>query len=215
MLPAIQAARESARRTQCTNNLKQIALAVHSYQAAISNYPSFSVWNGVAGNKTNDISLFARILPYIEESGLAGALGSSSNEDQVLSDGTPLQAKRIAVYICPDEINDMVKLNSDGTLNAYPGNYGGNLGPWMVFDPTGKQKPLGSFFVNSRLKPAHFTDGLSKTLLASEIKAWAPYFSGSTAATSTLPTSTSAICPGRNSQGRTERHRQQGTHRVG
>ncbi len=75
LLPAIQAARESARRTQCTNNLKQIALAVHSYQSAISLFPPFSIWGGVAGTKTNDISIFARILPYIEESGLAGALG--------------------------------------------------------------------------------------------------------------------------------------------
>ncbi len=88
----------------------------------------------------------------------------------------------------------MVKYNTDGTLNAYPGTYGGNLGPWMVYDPTGKQKSLGSFFVNSHLKPANFTDGLSKTLLAAEIKAWSPYFSGSTTATSTFPASPAAIC---------------------
>ena len=62
----------------------------------------------------------------------------------------------------------MAKLNTDGSLNSYPGTYGVNLGPWLVFDPTRQNPSLGSFYVNSRLRGADFTDGLSNTLMAME-----------------------------------------------
>ena len=194
LLPAVQAARESARRAQCLNNLKQIGLAVQNYQSAYTVYPPFSIWNGVVGSKTNDISVLSRILSYIEEESLAAGYTSGSDEDATATDGTAIQGKRIASYVCPDEINDMAKLSSDGSVNSYPANYGFNLGTWMVFDPTFLTKPNGSFFVNSRLKPAHFTDGTSKTLLAAEVKAWGSYFSGSTLATATPPVTPPDVC---------------------
>lgn len=194
LLPAVQSARESARRSQCANNLKQLGLALHNYESSAGAYPPSMFWTGVLNDKTNDISVWSRLLPFIEQSALGAAYTGISTEDQKLPDGTPIMGLRIPVYICPSEINDMAKMNTDGTLNAYPGTYGVNLGPWMVFDPTRQTTPQGSFYVNSRLRPADFTDGMSNTLFAMEMKAWSPYYSGSTTATATQPVNPSDIC---------------------
>ena len=109
-------------------------------------------WSGVLADKTNDISVWSRLLPYLEQSALCAGYTATSTEDQTLPDGTPIMAIRIPAYICPSEINDMAKLNTDGSLNSYPGTYGVNLGPWLVFDPTRQNPSLGSFYVNSRLR---------------------------------------------------------------
>ncbi len=63
LLPAIQAAREAARRTQCVNNMKNIALAIHNYHDTFNDLPylGFSGWN------LDTISWVGRILPFIEE----------------------------------------------------------------------------------------------------------------------------------------------------
>ncbi|HTQ39048.1 MAG TPA: DUF1559 domain-containing protein [Pirellulales bacterium] len=193
LLPAVQAAREAARRTQCKNNLKQCGLAVANYQLAKKVYPPSMNWSGVVGNSADDISAFARMLPYMEEGPLYGNYTATSTEDQTMPDGTPVMSIRIAAYICPSDLNDMMKMNTNGTPNSYPASYGINLGPWLVYDPTGQTKPPGSFYPNSRLMPANFSDGLSKTLLAAEVKMWSPYYSGGTV-TATLPTQTSDIC---------------------
>jgi prepilin-type N-terminal cleavage/methylation domain-containing protein len=194
LLPAVQSARESARRSQCANNLKQCALALHNYESSFGAYPPSMYWSGVLADKTNDISVWSRLLPYLEQSALSAGYTATSTEDQQLADGTPIMAVRIPAYMCPSELNDMAKLNADGSLNAYPGTYGVNLGPWMIFDPTQRTRPPGSFYVNSRLRAADFTDGLSNTLMAMEVKAWGSYFSGSTTATATPPNLPTDVC---------------------
>src|SRR6266481_5773802 len=73
LLPAVQQAREAARRSQCQNNLKQIGLAIYNYESAYTRYPS-------AGEHTNEtlaarrmfpVSLFVAILPFIDETAIA------------------------------------------------------------------------------------------------------------------------------------------------
>jgi prepilin-type N-terminal cleavage/methylation domain-containing protein len=195
LLPAIQAARESARRTQCTNNLKQAALALHNFETSKGSYPPTMYWDGIVGDSSNDLSVWARILPFIEEQALAMNLSPTSTEDQTMANGVPVQSVRIATYICPTDPNDQMKVNSNGTPNSYPMTYGVNLGPWLVFDPTGRTMPSGSFYPNSRLRHGHFTDGLSNTLLAAEVKMWTPYYAGPVSgATATIPADPSVIC---------------------
>ncbi|HEX3727334.1 MAG TPA: DUF1559 domain-containing protein [Pirellulales bacterium] len=194
LLPAVQSAREAARRSSCINNLKQTAVALHNYEGSHKVYPPSTLWNGIVNDSTNDISTLARLLPYLEEESLSANFTLTSTEDQQMANGTPVQALRIATFMCPSEVNDMVKFNADGTLNAYPTSYGINMGTWLVFDPTLKTIPLGAFYPNSRLRPAHFTDGLSNTLMGAEIKTWASYYSGSTTATTTLPMVPTDIC---------------------
>ena len=194
LLPAVQAAREAAQRASCTNNLRQVGLALQNFVAARKALPPSNVWSGVIGDKTNDVSAWVRLLPFVEEENLAVNFTPTSNEDQALPDGTPIQSVRISTFICPSEVNDVAKFNSNGTVNSYPMSYAVNLGTWMVFDPTLKTAPNGAFYTNSRLRPANFTDGLSKTLMAAEVKAWQGYYSGSTTATATLPQAAADVC---------------------
>ncbi len=193
LLPAVQAARESARRATCLNNMKQTAMAFLNYESAKKVLPPSMKWDGTVSDTSGGWSGWARAMPFMEEGNLYQFFTPTSTEDQQMPDGTPVQSVRVAVFFCPSDPNDMVKFNSDGSLNAYPMTYGMNLGPWLVFDPTGATVPLGSFYPNSALKLMNFTDGLSKTLMAAELKAWT---SGYTAgnATAAMPTTTSSIC---------------------
>ncbi len=204
LLPAVQQAREAARRSQCSNNLKQCGLGMQNYEASRKVFPPSRYWNGdltktadATGQttSTNDYSVLARILPFLDQETLAVYFNPLSTEDQTMPDGTPVMFQQVTTFVCPTEPNNQGKYNAGPpvTPNSWPSNYGVNLGTWLVFDPTGKTQSFGSFVVNTPFGPRVFTDGLSKTLMFSEIKMWqSVYTAGS--ATATLPTTTAAIC---------------------
>ncbi|HEX4146714.1 MAG TPA: DUF1559 domain-containing protein [Pirellulales bacterium] len=224
LLPAVQSAREAARRGQCANNLKQCALAVHNFENVKKVYPPSMQWGGVVGITGGSVSTWMRVLPYIEEGNLAANLViqstdtlqaesqaaqasgattiAASTEDadfvgaggaQVAND--PIMFTPIPVYICPTEPNNQGKYNAGPpvTPNSWPTNYAVNHGPWLIYDPTGATQSPGAFSVNGQYGPRVFTDGLSNTLMASEIKMWTSVYSaGQTGAP--MPTSTTIIC---------------------
>lgn len=174
LLPAIQAAREAARRMSCQNNLKQLALAVHSYQSGNGRFPpSFCITpDTVLTGNNGSWSIHGRILPFLEQGIAYEQVRLDIAWDAQLDTGVPTM--RIPCYLCPSEPNDTVR-TKNGAPYIHPQTYGFNFGTWLVYDPASSQSGDGAFYVNSRLRPADFCDGLSKTLCAAEVKAFTSY----------------------------------------
>ena len=168
LLPAINAAREAARRTRCINNMKQIGLAVNNFEVATGRYPSS--WNRKGG-----WSIHGRLLPFLEEKMIHDNIEFEvPYANAVPITGEKLSSLCIGSYQCPTEPNSVVRLKS-GTPAHYPVNYGMNLGIWFVWDPATDEGGLGPFYPESELFQRHIADGLSKTLCAAEVKAYTPY----------------------------------------
>ena len=79
LLPAVQAAREAARRIQCTNNLKQLALACHNYEDVNQTFPSgtFFMWPVACGRWKQGPSIYLSLLPYFEQGTIANSYNST------------------------------------------------------------------------------------------------------------------------------------------
>lgn len=195
LLPAVQAAREAARRTQCANNLKQLSLAMHNHENVKKEFPSTTNWSPTAAAGST-WSGQARILPYLEETTLFQRINFNVAYSSVLMpDGTKLMLNRIAPLMCASEVNDVLRVNATtGAPSAYPLNYALNAGIWEVFDPKKGTGGVGAFSVNSRLRPKNFLDGLSKTLMFAEVKAYTPLFRKAPSTTATVPALPSEIC---------------------
>jgi prepilin-type N-terminal cleavage/methylation domain-containing protein/prepilin-type processing-associated H-X9-DG protein len=119
LLPAVQSAREAARRAQCTNNLKQVALAANNYESANSCFPggsySATLWNPPHwGTYPENFSCFARMLPFFEQSAMANAINFNLCSSDVCN--LTVCGVRIASLICPsDAQNDTIPMPSTRT----------------------------------------------------------------------------------------------------
>ncbi|MHC4400030.1 MAG: DUF1559 family PulG-like putative transporter [Planctomycetota bacterium] len=189
LLPAVQAAREAARRTHCANNLKQLGLALHNFEVGRRRYPA-----SFGGSEGGDWSAQARLLPYLEQTAIHDEIDFSRDYgDAMLGDGSRLSAARIGTYLCPSELNDVVR-KKDGVSVHYPLNYGVNLGLWFVFDPVSGEGGAGAFFPYRGLRQGDFIDGMSNTLCAAEAKAYTAYYRNAAHAGPALPTDPAQIC---------------------
>ena len=198
LLPAVQSAREAARRISCTNNLKQIGLAMHQFENTTKTYPSSIRWqpNRPSGNW----SIHARILPYLELSELEKAIDYSQGYSNVrisnAVDAPLISAFRLSMYVCPSEVRDEARLKND-IPTYYPLNYGFSSGTWFIYQPESNARGVagpGVFTPNSKTRPRQITDGLSHTLMAAEVKAYTPYFRDGGPAPTSAPNNPIAIC---------------------
>ncbi|MCX7664538.1 MAG: DUF1559 domain-containing protein [Gemmataceae bacterium] len=165
LLPAVQKVRSAANRAKCSNNLKQIGIALHNYHDSNQEIPPQGVFT--VGNPFFSYSPHARILPYLEQANLYQFVDlNAPHSSQPL-----VTQQRIATYICPSEIRDQPNI---GTPTTYPVNYGTNVGTWLAFDPTRHLHGDGAFGVNAKLNFESISDGLSNTLGCSEVKAYQP-----------------------------------------
>lgn len=164
LLPAVQAAREAARRSQCQNNLKQLGLALHNYMNTVGVLPPVCILK--LGQVSDTFSVHARILPYLEQANLQNLIDwrlSWSLQPNVAR-------TRVATFMCPSEINDRPAVH--GSMTHYPTNYGANSGTWFQWDPITNRHGDGAFVVNKSLGSADFVDGMSNTLGMAEVKAF-------------------------------------------
>ncbi|MEZ6097097.1 MAG: DUF1559 domain-containing protein [Pirellulaceae bacterium] len=139
LLPAVQMVREAARRTSCSNNLRQLALAVHSHESAIGRFPVNQVGPGQlisSGNYGSGYySWMVRLLPYIEQQ----PLYDSFNLDVNNGDGSGYKVGAthvnatavntvVPTLLCPSDIPNFSNAIVLGDANPAPGSYVGNIG---------------------------------------------------------------------------------------
>jgi prepilin-type N-terminal cleavage/methylation domain-containing protein/prepilin-type processing-associated H-X9-DG protein len=172
LLPAVQAAREAARRISCTNNLKQIGIAVHNYHDTYRSLPPAGFFPRTT--TADSWSIQARLLPFLEQENLQDLI--DWNLTYAMQGN--VARTRVPVYLCPSEIKDRGRPDpqpSDPTFAHYPLNYGANVGSWFVYAPSTGQGGEGFTQPNCRQTFASLIDGLSNTLAFAEVKAYTPY----------------------------------------
>ena len=176
LLPAVNAVRESARRTQCQNNLRQVALAVINFESSRRQLPPGSLTtDGLAWGYA------AHILPFLEEQAIfrtidfeneaCGAyIESLQNSGKVDPGSNPF-----SVMICPSDFNGNRQLDSGPETNSaevgfvYPASY---LGVAGIEESFGACNDIadgeGVFFTNSKIRLSGVRDGTSKTMMVGE-----------------------------------------------
>ena len=170
LLPAVQSARESARRAQCANNLKQLILAAHSFASAQGGFPPATLWGYPSVQGQNDggpFSLQVAILPYLDR----GDLYNSINLELPSGSLTLLQtynytaaSQVIGTFLCPSD--SFATRSSPFPVNSYCACIG--LGEQTVVGNVGVPTRNGTFWGNSPISLAEIQDGLSTTLAFSE-----------------------------------------------
>lgn len=166
LLPAVQSAREAARRAQCVNNLKQIGLALHNYESTNNVYPMACALK--IGMLDETYSAHARVLPFLEQ----GNAFNWINFEIGWSIQPTVAETKISGFICPSEPKSGQSLI--GTIKHYPTSYGAIGGSWLMWDPTVNKVGDGMFLVNKCVGPGGITDGLANTVGFAEVKTQSP-----------------------------------------
>ena len=181
LLPAVQQVREAARRSSCSNNLRQLGIAALNYESAFQKFPAASLATAPADNgDVNGWSAQAQLLPYIEQANLDSLIDFNVGYGvpilvELNGQTVPLRSARVPVFVCPSEVNDRARLDGDGVPRDYPINYAWNGGVWFVYETaTGKFGP-GALITNKSLEIQSIQDGTSNTLMFSEVKGFTPY----------------------------------------
>jgi prepilin-type N-terminal cleavage/methylation domain-containing protein/prepilin-type processing-associated H-X9-DG protein len=170
LLPAVQAAREAARRAQCLNNLKQLGLAINNYESSLGALPMTMAMQGTGNAVVYDTgwSAQARILPYLEGNPLFNAANIGVFKEDP-SNSTVIMLT-VAAFICPSEIKPAPSTHDYGVAGVI--NYGVCGGDWFVWGGFNGPYNRQAFGPLRSRKLAEFTDGLSNTLFAAEVKAY-------------------------------------------
>jgi len=173
LLPAVQAARESARRSQCQNNLRQIGVALHAYHDAHKQLPIGCVEKRLPKTKPNgrQLAWSAEILPQLEETATWELIDFSAAYDS--PQNARAAATAVGVYLCPStnrlmigRDDNVVRNPAGAPASTFIGgaiDYGGIYG-------AGQTSPSdnGAFLYDRVVKLADITDGTSHTLAVGE-----------------------------------------------
>ena len=165
LLPAVQKVREAAARMKCSNNLKQLGLASHSYHDAIGKFPR-NYNQQVGGNIWEATSANVAILPYIEQGNLHAQF--EANKANWGFTYNTLMNTKLATFLCPSAQNAPARGSHPQGWDGPGGNYGWSTGSSIEVVWAGNRfNGMISYQTDRRM--ADTTDGLSNTILASEM----------------------------------------------
>ncbi len=179
LLPAVQAAREAARRMQCTNNMRQLMLAAHNHESALKVLPSAYRGQQIGGAPGYyDLwGTLALLTPYLEQTAVYNSIDLSLTMYQLTPPygiQAPVAVKaRVPTFICPSDKGESVCSNAYAIVGELaPTNYAFCLGTGTT---RGRTNWLGSpwdadgvFFAQSKVKLTDIKDGTSNTIGSSE-----------------------------------------------
>jgi prepilin-type N-terminal cleavage/methylation domain-containing protein/prepilin-type processing-associated H-X9-DG protein len=194
LLPAVQAAREAARRAQCTNNLKQLALAALNYESAHVCFPAGS-YSQLDPAKTGsfyraNFSSFVRLLPFTEQASLYNSVNFNMTYANIQN--FTVAGIGLSILVCPSDVNTAPQFLSTATANSgfssnfdnvpstntylqYFTSYAGNQGTyWSNYFQGAKggtqvqSQQNGIITLDGTVKPADVVDGTSNTFLYGE-----------------------------------------------
>jgi len=159
LLPAVQSAREAARRTQCQNNLKQIGLALHAYHAARERFPAGCLeWRPGPTGPRRQLAWSVFLLPHLEQQPLYDSLDLSKAFDSPAN--APAAATVLNVYLCPSAARTTLRPSGRGACD-YGGIYGERIN-------SPNNPPKGTMLYEKAISIAQIRDGTSHTLIVSE-----------------------------------------------
>jgi prepilin-type N-terminal cleavage/methylation domain-containing protein/prepilin-type processing-associated H-X9-DG protein len=184
LLPAVQQAREAARRAQCVNNLKQIALAAHNYLDTVGTLPQGMTFqidgNNPSVNTLGQIStahsIFVAMLPQLEQQPLYNAVNFEMNVWN--APNFTIHGVSLSVLSCPTDPASAQSrtlpnnsMSDPGAVTMYYTSYAGCTGRWMLWfqqDYPPQRSMDGLFYIYSAVSFAKITDGTSNTIAFSE-----------------------------------------------
>lgn len=186
LLPAVQAAREAARRTSCINNMKQLSLALHNYHDSFKTFMPSAVWGRAVAGQTYEAAYhhtwIVMILPYIEQQTLYDRI-----DKRLRIWGQPMVSQQVPVLRCPSDGDFKRPQETHGiAITNYSGSEGFHWWPtagldanfwrnpwgagwtskWNVPDPYGDYS--GLFTVTRTNSFSNVTDGTSNTVVLAE-----------------------------------------------
>jgi prepilin-type N-terminal cleavage/methylation domain-containing protein/prepilin-type processing-associated H-X9-DG protein len=176
LLPAVQAAREAARRSQCTNNFKQLGIALHNFEQMRKCLPTGTTSQTYAADPTVPAnfyrwSAFAHLTPFLEQTSVYNALdltvplyGGPAQGYAVFAVNKPAVQTVVPLFLCPSDMGKPVT-NYLGTIFG-PSNYAACMGTGI--NGGSEYSADGIFYMNSATKFADIQDGASNTAAMSE-----------------------------------------------
>jgi type II secretory pathway pseudopilin PulG len=175
LLPALQMARESSRRLQCGNNLRQIAIALHGHEATHRRFPraGYMLADGTGASELRSHAPHLYLLPHLDQQSLfanvdlrALALRDTIGKSAYDPVNLPVQEACVSLFLCPSD---------PSTLKDRRNNYRANIGPTAYpMDTNPHETPMttggeGAFYpIKRHLMAQDFRDGLSNTVAFSE-----------------------------------------------
>ncbi len=203
LLPAVQAAREAARRSQCINNLKQVGLALHNYEDTFKTFPPGGVYGYPGDRSTATAELpyhhtwLTKVLPFMEQQPLYNQMNILLPSWDVAANAPmPFAQMKVNTLICPSDAGPTEPGSQTywAAVTCYAGCEGG-WGFYYRYSPTSSEQPAvkypaltgkqmaGIFATGDTCKMATITDGTSNTVLVGEV--YSGGFEPATAATVT------------------------------